>query len=248
MDLFCPHCTSKVSIPDDKAGQVLSCPLCAKQFMAPSLAPITAAPPPPAPPPMTSISAGEPKIEAAATAEPAPPPPPGDYTGSLAVYLRLEWLVFVPPACLFLIFVSSFFSWHNYGFGHSPGLWGLSFITQEGASMQGHFLAYTILMLFPTGPLIVLTTLLDKVFMPPQLAAYSKWKNLLVGLLLLLTFLPLALDYFHAHLFQPINPIALAEKIAIRLHFIALLASFGLFWLHGRKTYNLPAPKLEARW
>ncbi len=39
MDLFCPHCSRRVTVPDGNAGQVTSCPSCAKQFMTPSLAP-----------------------------------------------------------------------------------------------------------------------------------------------------------------------------------------------------------------
>ena len=113
--------------------------------------------------------------------------------------------------------------------------------------MQAHFLAYAILM-FPTGFFIIAAVLLDKVFMPPQVAPYSKWKNLLVAAMLAVTFLLLGLDYMHSHLFQPFNSIALAEKIAIRLHFLAMIASFGMFWLHHRKASNLPAPKLEVRW
>jgi len=35
-----------VTVPDDKAGKVMSCPLCTKQFMAPSLAPPAVAPKP----------------------------------------------------------------------------------------------------------------------------------------------------------------------------------------------------------
>ena len=35
MDLFCPHCSRRVTVPDSNAGQVTSCPLCAKQFMTP---------------------------------------------------------------------------------------------------------------------------------------------------------------------------------------------------------------------
>jgi hypothetical protein len=210
--------------------------------MTPALAP---PPPAPAPPPVPAITAAEPAPEPTAAPESVVP---GSYSGSLALHLRAAWLVFVPPACLLLLFVLSFFTWHNYGDGHTPGLWSLSFITQEGIGTQGHFLAYTILMLFPTGPLIVLSVLLDTVFMPPQLAPYSKWKNLFVGILLGVTFFLLAFDYIHAHFVAAYNPIALAEKLATRLHFLAMLASFGLFWLHARKERNLPAPKVELHW
>src|SRR2546425_119084 len=105
MDLFCPHCTRRVSIPDDKAGLVTNCPLCAKQFMAPSLAPppvptssaplggygVEAAPSPP--PPVFSSAPPSSKPEPAAP--PPPPLPPGEYTRSCSCTLNDRWLVFV---------------------------------------------------------------------------------------------------------------------------------------------------------
>jgi drug/metabolite transporter (DMT)-like permease len=264
MDLFCPHCTRRVTIPDDKSGQVLNCPLCAKQFMAPSLAPPPVAPPPPPPPPPPSspvetVSAGSPAappptIAPSMPAPTAPPPapepelPPGDYTRSCAVCLQAYWLMFVPAGCMFAIFVLSFFTWHHIDEWHIPSLWGLSFISQELDHVkQGHFLAYTILMLL-TFPLVAFALVLDLGFAPPPLVPLLPWKSLAVGLALGLTFLLLVFDYADAHLFQRYNPITIPEKLAIRLHFVAMLASFGMFWLHWRKRRNLPPPRLEAHW
>ena len=69
MDLFCPHCTRRVSVSDDKAGLITNCPLCGKQFMAPSLAPPPAPkPPPPGPPPVRETFGVD--------ASPSAPPPP----------------------------------------------------------------------------------------------------------------------------------------------------------------------------
>jgi len=108
-------------------------------------------------------------------------------------------------------------------------------------------MAFTILMLFPILPLTIVALVFDLGFAPPPVTPLLPWKSLLVGLLLGLTFLLLMFDYVDAHLFQRINPIALPEKIAIRLHFLAMLASFGMFWLHWRKRRNLPPPKVEIR-
>ena len=99
MDLFCPHCTRRVSVADDKAGLITNCPLCAKQFMAPSLAP----PPAPKPPPppsvpkdtygMETVPAPPPSpfsVPPPSTLEPAAPPPPlppGEYTRSFSCTL-----------------------------------------------------------------------------------------------------------------------------------------------------------------
>jgi hypothetical protein len=257
MDLFCPHCTSRVTVPNDKAGQVTSCPLCAKQFMAPAMAPPPAAPKPPAPPapPVETYGMGPPPAPVPsmpsapskpapvlAVAPPSPPLPPGEYTRSFACTLRETWLAFVPTACVVLILVLSFFTWHRIDSEQKPSLWGLSFVDQKV-----HFMAYTILMLFPILPLTIVALVFDKGFAPPPILPLMPWKSLLVGLLLGFTFLLLLFDYVDAHLFQRINPIALPEKLAIRLHFIAMLASFGMFWLHWRKKSNLPPPKCEVR-
>jgi hypothetical protein len=261
MDLFCPHCSRRVTVPDSNAGQVTSCPLCAKQFMTPSLAPAPTAapppvpslpqtedaysmgPPPPAPPPMTQ-TAPPPKKPAAAS-EP-PPPPPGDYTRSFAFQLSGKLLAFVPMACLVVIFFLSFFSWHyNSDPERSHILWGLAF-TDQG---QAQFLAYTILM-FPCGLLTIVATILDSSLIPkqPQLAPVITWKNLVVGVFLTFAFAMLCIDYLIQHFAVAGNPIALPEKLAIRLHFLAVVASFLLFWLQWRKLSNKPLPKCEFRW
>lgn len=271
MDLFCPHCTSRVTVPNDKAGQVTSCPLCAKQFMAPALAPAPAAPKPPAPPgplaPVETYGMGPPAAPAPSTpaaptpskpesipavAPPSPPLPPGEYTHSFAFTLSETWLAFVPTACVVLIFFLSFFTWHSAvpelpdppaaKSAPAMGLWALAFSEHK----QAHFMAYALL-LVPILLLTIVALVFDKGFAPPPLLPLMPWKSLLVGLLLGFTFLLLVFDYAQAHLSQGPNPIALPEKLAIRLHFIAMLASFGMFWLHWRKRRNLPPPKCEVR-
>jgi hypothetical protein len=267
MDLFCPHCTRRVTVADDKAGQVTNCPLCAKQFVAPSLAPPPSVPKPPPPPvsaPRPPAPSYEPSAPAAPTPSPkpsspmvsqepapspAPPPPPGDYTRSFSCTLSESWIAFVPPACVVLVFILSFFTWH--GAYTEDGrtvaaysLWGLAF-----DQWQGFFVAYTLLM-FPTGLLTIGALPFDKgwITLPPAVGLVLVFKNLLIGLLLGLTFLFLAYDYFDSNLFQKTNPIAVPLKLAIRLHLAALAASFWLFFLNWRKRSNLPAPKIEMRW
>ena len=74
------------------------------------------------------------------------------------------------------------------------------------------------------------------------------WLDLAAGLLLGLTFIMLCIDYADVHFLQRANPITLPLKIAIRLQFVAMIASFALFWLNWRKRSNLPLPKVELRW
>ena len=262
MDLFCPHCTKRVSVPDDKAGLVMSCPLCAKQFMAPSLAPPPQpAPkpaPPPSPPPVQSYgvdpAAMTPTVSMPSPpSRPPPPPPPpplppGEYTRSFTCSLNGNWLAFVTPACLAAIFILSFFPWHlaRPALNMVPlSLWELAI-----TGGQGHFLGY-LLLTAVCFPLSVAALIFDKKWAPapPGLGAFLLFKNLIVGLLLALAFLFVLYDYAEAHLIQTTgNPLAVAMKIAVRLHLVAILACFGMFWLHWRTQKNLPLPKCEIRW
>lgn len=278
MELFCPHCTKRVTVPDDKAGQVMSCPLCGKQFMAPSLAPAmsTATPPvpPPSPTPMdvtyglgpapvTPSSAPPPPPEPprpAISPEPAPMPP-GDYSRTWTGTLSPNWLAFIAPACAILIFFLSFFTWHNdtvripdprveavdgrgVDINRRVTLWGLAF-----SEWNARFIAYTILMLFAL-PLTLLALLLEKnwVPVPPQFRDLLTLKNLIVSGVLLLAFLMLCIEMLYANFVDRINPDTFVFKVVFRLHLLALLASFAMFWLDYRKKWNLPLPKAEVRW
>jgi hypothetical protein len=268
MDLFCPHCSRRVTVPDDQAGKVMSCPLCTNQFMAPSLAPPPVAPKPPAPPvssappetygmgaapaPLPGTQPAAAPKPASASSQPAPapasapppPPPPGDYSRSCALYLNDTSLAFVPPACVLLIFVLSFFTWHVTETTTPANFWVL-FWSQQ----LGHFLAYFILMIL-SFPLVFLALVFDKgwIFAPPQLAPIMTFKNLIISLLLGIAFLLLCYDYLDGNLLQKSNPIAWPMKVAIRLHLVAVFASFLMFWLTWRKKFNLPLPKCEVRW
>ena len=269
MDLYCPHCTRRVTVPDDQAGQATSCPLCAKQFMAPTLAPAgkPAPAPPPAPNPSPMPSAPKPEVsygvESAPEPSPSPSPPapsmpakptapppaptlPGEYTRSCACQMTGEWLAFVPAACVLAIFVLSPFNWHYSDSRDAFSLWTLSF----GQSGQGQFLGYTILMILCL-PVTIVVTLFDKgwIVTPPQIAPVMLWKNLIVGVLLCFGLMAMCTDYVYGYRLEDrANPIALAMDLAFRLQFIAMVASFLMFWLNWRKTNNLPAPKFEAHW
>ncbi len=64
MELLCPHCRKRLTVSDDKSGQVLNCPLCNGAFAAPSLVPARrAAPsPPPRVPPPPSVPPPAPSV------------------------------------------------------------------------------------------------------------------------------------------------------------------------------------------
>ncbi len=64
MNLLCPNCQKMLTVPEQYAGQMMKCPLCAGTFTVPGL-PAAAAPPPP--PPVETIPF---------QSDPMPPPPP----------------------------------------------------------------------------------------------------------------------------------------------------------------------------
>src|SRR5436853_1809910 len=45
MNLVCPHCQKLVTVPDENAGQMASCPACKEKFVVPSLAQTSVLPP-----------------------------------------------------------------------------------------------------------------------------------------------------------------------------------------------------------
>lgn len=278
MELLCPHCLKRVTVSDDKSGQVLNCPLCNGVFAAPSLAPAPGrsaapSPPPVVPPPVVPPPAPVPNMEIAAkmpppppppavplpttaiqppphVEPPKPPPPPGDYTRKFAFRLRPDMLIFVPPLCLLLIFVLSFFNWHVImpttvgGESVSVNLWQLAF----GTYSSGVFLAYLLFFLLAV-PLSVACVLFEQRWMPaiPQLAPLMPWKSLLTLTVLAVTFVLFVYDYQQGVFSFP-DPIMLAEKIAFRLHFLALVASALEVWAQGQRARNRPLPRFTVKW
>lgn len=129
MELNCPSCQQRLSIPDQYAGQMMKCPMCANTFTAPgaqSQAAQTAAPPLAPPPPSAPSSRRTP----APAPPPAPPqqeavwgppeefldvPPettaPAEYRHRLSLWLSGRVLQWVPPAALFVILVFTIFPW-----------------------------------------------------------------------------------------------------------------------------------------
>jgi hypothetical protein len=153
---------------------------------------------------------------------------------------------------MLLIFVLSFFGWHVLAsstlqpkvLDQPASLWGLL-----GADMP-QFMAYTAFLFF--GIVLTATSMVfEKQWFgppPPPLAALIMWKDLIVGLFLSIGFLILAGDYVQTHFVSIPNPMLPAQSVVVRLHLLAVLASFLMFWLHWRKMRNAPLPSLEMRW
>jgi hypothetical protein len=261
MELLCPHCLKRVTVSDDKSGQVLNCPMCNGVFAAPSLAPAPGRSPPPldlpppAPVPNMEITApspigvapGPPPQPKPPPAPPRPAPPPGDYTRKLAFCLRPDILVFVPPVCLMLIFVLSFFPWHYVPSLESEApqiLWQLAF----GKHGSGVFVVY-VLGLVPALLWSIACVPVEQrwLSMPPPLAPLLPWKSLLTFLLLAVMFLLFCYDYQQG-VFSAGNPITVWERIAFRVHFIATAAAALEVWAQSQRARNRPLPRVSLRW
>lgn len=113
MNLICPHCNTEVTLADSLAGQQANCPQCQGPFTVPY-------PPAPAPgtfgvreepPPISGAVSPPPPSPGPAFSQLAPPPPVGGYTKQVSCRLNPQWLRWVAPACLGLIFLLMFFPW-----------------------------------------------------------------------------------------------------------------------------------------
>ncbi len=138
MNLLCPNCQKMLTVPEQYAGQLMKCPLCAGTFTVPGLPPATsAAAPPPAPPPSTyplqpeaPAPAAPPLTSTASTAPapssagtPPPPPPPGGPM-TFSLWFKPEIIQWIAPAAAFLILVFTLaFPWVGVYPGGVPAAW-----------------------------------------------------------------------------------------------------------------------------
>jgi hypothetical protein len=140
MNLLCPNCQKMLTVPEQYAGQLMKCPLCAGTFTVPGLpsAPTAAAPPPapppgpstypiqpeaPAPsaPPLTSQASTAPAPSSSGT-PPPPPPPGGPMTFSL--WFKPEIVQWIAAAAVVLILIFTlFFPWVGVYPGGVPAVW-----------------------------------------------------------------------------------------------------------------------------
>ncbi len=83
MNLLCPNCQKRLTVPEQFAGQLMKCPLCAGTFNVPGL-PSAAPPPEPSPPgapgPVPAVAVAPETYGLQPDAAPLPPPPhaPGE--------------------------------------------------------------------------------------------------------------------------------------------------------------------------
>jgi hypothetical protein len=136
MNLLCPNCQKMLTVPEQYAGQLMKCPLCASTFTVPGLPPAPAAVPPPPetypvksePVPSSTPAASPPTPSAPAisTPPPAPPPPSGPMTFSL--WFKPEIVQWLAPAAMVLIVIFMlFFPWVGVYPGGQEAAWQYPF-------------------------------------------------------------------------------------------------------------------------
>jgi hypothetical protein len=138
MNLLCPHCQKMVTVPDEYAGQLMKCPLCANTFPAPALAvppgagPVAASAPPASPRAGGSGPAAAPRGEntfrfaSAREAQPGPPPQeparefpaaaapaPAGYQRTATIWISPRVAPWIAPVAMVVVLVLSFFPWLN---------------------------------------------------------------------------------------------------------------------------------------
>jgi hypothetical protein len=128
MRLTCPNCQQAITLPDSAGGQTATCPLCNKEFQAPSLYGLAPEPEPrssppsfasPAPVALPPAPAEPPAPSAYVDAPPAvvPPPPaaptisPTGASTAATLHLNRAMLEWLPAALLSVVLVLTFAKW-----------------------------------------------------------------------------------------------------------------------------------------
>jgi len=268
MELLCPQCQQRLTIPDQYAGQVMRCPLCNGTFTAPALtAPAPPPPPPllpplqfapevaaPVPPPLpleppssrrdTGLKTGPPP------APPPPPPPPGEYTRTFKISVRPAIVPWIAPGGLFLVLVLSVFPWIHVGVNleelHvrvSANAWSLGFGNGADAIL-GLYLILLLLSLIAAVPSALVS--LRLIPAPPFIQTLGPWRLVIVGGIALLSLLFFFMRYLHV-LFAAL-PATIWLRLAFWVHFAVVLALLLEVWLEFRRLKNLPLPRIDLKW
>lgn len=191
-----------------------------------------------------------PRVPGAEVLEPepleTPTVPQGDYTRTFTVHLRGDVLAWFPPVCVTVLFILSLFPWY-WRIGSevdSLNLWQLAF------TEVNTYTFYVVVLMFIAWPLSVVVFVFERrwLALPDALRPLWPWRAVFVGMAILLPFVFFLGDYVMCMFRQFGNPATIAMKLAVRVHFLAVLACMFQFWLEQRRSRSLPLPKMETRW
>jgi hypothetical protein len=168
--------------------------------------------------------------------------PQGDYTRGLTMHLRQDVLSWLPPVCVTLLFILSLFPWYWIEV-LSANLWQLAFT-------EVNMYTFYVIVLFFAWVLSIFVFIMEQrwLSLPDALRPLWPWRSVFVGMAILLPFVFFLGDYVMAMFRSFGNPATIAMKLAIRIHFLAVLACAFQFWLEQRRARNLPLPKMEMKW
>jgi hypothetical protein len=134
MNLLCPNCQKMLTVPEQYAGQLMKCPLCAGTFTVPALPSAPAAPPPPVP----DVHTHQPEPPSLTEPVDVMPEPhdggaelPAGYRKTCTLTFSPKWLMWIPLGAVVLIFILQFLPWVGvYPGGVAAiyqGAWGAAF-------------------------------------------------------------------------------------------------------------------------
>jgi hypothetical protein len=133
MNLLCPNCQKMLTVPEQYAGQLMKCPLCAGTFTVPALPSAPAAPqapgytPSPPPPDVHSYQQEPPSLTEPVDVMPEPHDGgaalPAGYRKTCTLTFSPKWLMWIPLGAVVLIFILQFFSWVGFYPGGVPMVW-----------------------------------------------------------------------------------------------------------------------------
>jgi hypothetical protein len=252
MELMCPHCQQKLTIPDQYAGQLMRCPLCNGTFTAPALSappppPIySVAPEPPPPPPPAPIATEPLPVPLPDEEATLPPPLPGQLSRSLKIVFSPRVIPWITPGGLLLAILLSILPWLAAG-PFQANAWQLAFSgrdMQRSDPLLAVYLILTLLVLIPAVPSCLFAVGLAPT--PTFVKVLGPWRPVIVGGTAALAFLFLFIKFLD-YLFLPAAS-TVWFKLAFRFHLLVVLASLLEFWLELRKGKNLPPPRIEMHW
>jgi hypothetical protein len=181
--------------------------------------------------------------------EPRPrrsPPPelaPGDYKHTFTIEFDQAILTWIPPALLTLVLLLSFFPWYVPAFDSAYSMWECAF-----SIPLVRFIFYVILFLLAWAVSIASVVFnAGLVPEPPFLEKLGPWRHAFAGGLSVLAFLFLAIAYLEWVFLTP-GPMSISMRVAVRVHFLAVVFAFLELWLDSRRKRRAPPPRIELRW
>jgi hypothetical protein len=82
---------------------------------------------------------------------------------------------------------------------------------------------------------------------PPFLQQLGPWRHAFTGGLSVLAFLFLAFAYLEWVFLTP-SPMTVWMRIALRVHFLAVVFAFLELWLDSRRKRRAPPLRIDVRW